>query len=192
MKRIALAPLILAAVTLRWLNGKPDPRAAHRTIVAVVAAVALIAILSPAPAAADHGHNCVYSGGAWVGQGLCPGMPGFVPHTATPTAEPPPTSTQAPAPTTPPVTPSPTSTAPSPTSTAPAPTATTPAPTSTSTPTSTPTSTRTGCLRSYGNEWCTGATPSSTTTPAAVVTGPLVETDRPLYAPAVFPARILR
>lgn len=149
MKRIALAALTLAALTL-----------------------------SPS-AAADHGHNCVWSGGAWVGQGLCPGMPGYVPHTATSTAEPSPTET--PTPTTPPVTPSPTSTAPSPTSTAPDPTATTPAPTSTSTPqpTATPTSTRTGCLRSYGNEWCTGATPSTSTTTPAPVVGPLVETDIP-------------
>lgn len=162
----------------------------------IIITVALgLALANPAMAVADHGHNCVYSGGAWVGQGLCPGMPGFVPHTEAPTAEPSPTSEPAPTQTTPPATPSPTSTAPSPTSTAPAPTATTPAPTSTSTPqpTATPTATRTGCLRSYGNEWCTGATPStSTTTPAAVVTGPLVETDIVLYAPEVNPARILR
>src|SRR5690606_38089579 len=35
--------------------------------------------------------NCIWSGGAWIGQGLCPGMPGYTPHpvaTETPTPEP--------------------------------------------------------------------------------------------------------
>ena len=163
MKRTALT---ITALVWRWLNGKPDPRAAHRMIVAVVAAVALLAILSPVPAAADHGHNCVWSGGAWVGQGLCPGMPGYTPHTATPTVEPTPEPTTAPSVTTaapvPSSTPTVTRTTPAP---APARTTTAPAPTPTPTPTRTP-----GCLMSYGNAWCTGG--------AAV--------------PSLYPLRVLR
>lgn len=171
MKRSALT---IAAPIWRWLNGKPDPRAAHRMIVAVVAAVALLAILSPTPAAADHGHNCIWSGGAWVGQGLCPGMPGYTPHADPPSPTPEPTA--APTTTTQPASaPSATTAAPTPSST-PTVTRTTPAPepartTTAPAPTPTPTPTRTpGCLMSYGNVWCSGG--------AAV--------------PSLYPLRVLR
>ena len=143
-----------------------------KRIALAVIALALLT-LSPPPAAADHGHNCVWSGGAWVGQGLCPGMPGYTPHTDPPSPTPEPTTattttTQpAPAPSTTtaaPATPTPTVTRTTP---APAPTRTTtaPAPTPTPTPARTP-----GCLMSYGNLWCTGG--------AAV--------------PSLYPLRVLR
>lgn len=126
-----------------------------RTALAVAAAL----LFAPA-AAADHGHNCVWVGGAWVGQGLCPGMPGFTPHTDPPAPEPEPEPTPEPTTTTQPApapapTPSPTVSTPAPTRTTtppePARTTTAPAPTPTPTPTRTP-----GCLMSYGNAWCTG------------------------------------
>lgn len=143
----------------------------RRIALALILSVPLL-VAWAAPAEADHGHNCVWSGGAWVGQGLCPGMPGFTPHTDAPTPTPAPTVTATPEPTVTSTTPSPQPSTPQPTSTS--------APTPTSTPTSAPSPTRTpGCLSSYGNVWCTGgATPSTSVAPAPVV-GPLVETDIP-------------
>ena len=151
-------------------------------LTALLAAFALLTFAPPAQA--DHGHNCVWLSGGWVGQGLCPGMPGYVPHTDPPTPEP---------------TPEPT-TSPDATSPAPGPVATTPAPAPSSTPTPTrtapavtpaPTTTRTpGCLRSYGNTWCTGGATPAPVVAAAVAVAPVAAP-----SPAVtlaFPGQVAR
>lgn len=47
----------------------------NRTIAHGALAAAILVAAATAAATAEPGHNCVWTGGAWAGQGPCPGMP---------------------------------------------------------------------------------------------------------------------